>query len=58
MEAGFKRLLMANPREAEVWEAFQKEMHEPGYEGWLYGDQPEGWPADVGYWMANTGTPA
>lgn len=42
----------ANPRERELWDAFRERMLEPGYTGWLYGgERPEGWPADLGYWM-------
>ena len=26
-------------------------MHQEAHEGWLYGGQPEGWPADLGYFV-------
>src|SRR5690606_7988188 len=42
----------ALPREAEIWARFSKVMDEEDHDGWLYGgDRPEGWPADVGYFV-------
>jgi len=41
----------ALPREAELWEQFKERMHESDHDGWLYGGQPEGWPADLGYFI-------
>lgn len=41
----------ALPREAELWASFRERMHESDHTGWLYGGQPEGWPADLGYFI-------
>lgn len=39
------------PRERELWEAFREVMHGSDFSGWLYGGQPEGRPADLGYFI-------
>ncbi len=41
----------ALPREPELWAEFQLVMHERQAAGWLYGGQPEGRPADLGYFF-------
>jgi len=37
--------------EAELWREFQKDMFDDEVGGWLYGGQPEGRPADLGYFI-------
>lgn len=39
------------PREAELWAEFETAMNGSDYSGWLYGGQPEGRPADIGYFI-------
>jgi len=39
------------PREAELWSEFEEVMDGGEYDGWLYGGQPEGRPADIGYFI-------
>jgi hypothetical protein len=41
----------ALPREAALWAEFQEVMHDDEPAGWLYGGQPEGRPADLGYFI-------
>jgi hypothetical protein len=41
----------ALPREHEIWQKFEAAMDQTETSGWLYGGQPEGWPADVGYFV-------
>jgi hypothetical protein len=41
----------ALPREHELWVEFQGRMHGSDHTGWLYGGQPEGRPADLGYFI-------
>lgn len=42
----------ARPRERELWEEFRQRLDDEDFSGWLYGgDQEEGRPADLGYWM-------
>lgn len=41
----------ALPRERELWEEFSGVMHGDDFTGWLYGGQPEGRPADLGYFF-------
>lgn len=42
----------AEPREAELWAEFRERMDGDDFTGWLYGgDDGEGRPADLGYWM-------
>lgn len=38
-------------REAELWPEFREMMHGDDMAGWLYGGQPEGRPADLGYFI-------
>jgi hypothetical protein len=41
-----------NPRERELWEEFQREMHGANYAKWLYnGALAKNRPADLGYYM-------
>ncbi|HTG32276.1 MAG TPA: DUF2268 domain-containing putative Zn-dependent protease [Thermoanaerobaculia bacterium] len=40
----------AAPREAELWEEFQRKMHGKELSGWLYSGSP-GRPQDLGYWV-------
>lgn len=37
--------------EAELWAEFREVMHGDDMTGWLYGGQPEGRPADLGYFI-------
>ncbi len=39
------------PREAELWAEFKEEMNGTDIGGWMYGGQPEGRPADIGYFF-------
>lgn len=42
----------AEPREAELWAAFQQEMNGTSFRNWLYqGDTDTDRPADLGYWI-------
>jgi hypothetical protein len=41
----------ALPREPELWAEFRGVMHLRESGGWLYGGQPEGRPADLGYFF-------
>lgn len=43
----------ARPREAEIWARFEPLVErKDGFHGFLYGgERPEGWPADVGYFL-------
>lgn len=37
--------------EAELWAEFQEAMEGSSFSGWLYGGQPAGRPADLGYFL-------
>lgn len=37
--------------EADLWAEFREVMHGDDMAGWLYGGQPEGRPADLGYFI-------
>ncbi|HSL69099.1 MAG TPA: DUF2268 domain-containing putative Zn-dependent protease, partial [Longimicrobiales bacterium] len=41
----------ALPRERELWQEFTRVMNGRDYAGWLYGNAPEGRPADIGYFF-------
>jgi hypothetical protein len=41
----------AFPRERELWDEFSRVMHGQDYAGWLYGNAPEGRPADLAYFF-------
>lgn len=41
----------ALPREHELWASFRQRMEDEDHTGWLYGGQPDGWPADLGYFI-------
>lgn len=41
----------ALPRERELWQEFSGAMHGQDLTGWLYGNPPEGRPADIGYFF-------
>ena len=41
----------ALPRESELWSEFRRHMSGSDLSGWLYGDPPEGQPADLGYFF-------
>lgn len=42
----------ARPRERELWEEFRERLDDENFSGWLYGgNDEEGRPADLGYWM-------
>jgi hypothetical protein len=41
----------ALPREPELWSEFRSVMHLREAGGWIYGGQPEGRPADLGYFF-------
>lgn len=38
-------------REREIWKRFAAAMHGRDLAGFLYGNPPDGWPADVGYYV-------
>jgi hypothetical protein len=38
-------------REAELWAEFAEALHGTDFTGWLYGNPPEGRPADLGYFF-------
>lgn len=38
-------------RERELWDEFSEIMHGSDFTGWLYGNPPEGRPADLGYFI-------
>jgi uncharacterized protein YjaZ len=38
-------------RERELWDEFTQVMHGTDLTGWLYGNPPEGRPADLGYFI-------
>ena len=37
--------------EKELWEEFQQEMNQNGWEPWMFGPGKDGRPADLGYWI-------
>lgn len=37
--------------EAELWREFREDMYNDDVGGWMYGGQPEGRPADLGYFI-------
>jgi hypothetical protein len=41
----------ARPREQELWQEFSQVMAGRDFTGWLYGNPPEGRPADLGYFF-------